>query len=186
MLKHSLPLTKEADYKKYFFLFNQSDLELVMETENFYVFKNKAYISRIFSVNSKICVKDMEEFLELSKRIDIRKVLIVVNESCGKEINQEGFKELKYKRISPVKYLINDNPLRYIIFAEEYHRSYKLNGKDPIKAYNAVNAWEVDNNKSLEITYERFYKIYLPAYVISLAAFLLLLFIYLRLGFLHA
>ncbi|NPA98651.1 MAG: hypothetical protein GXO43_04660 [Crenarchaeota archaeon] len=33
-------LTKEVDYKKYSFLFNQSDLRLVLETSNFYVFKN--------------------------------------------------------------------------------------------------------------------------------------------------
>ncbi len=142
MLKHSLPLTKEADYKKYFFLFNQSDLELVMETENFYVFKNKDYVSRIFSTSSKICVKDMSEFLELSKRIDIRKTLIIVNGSCGKEINQEGFKELKYRKVSPVKYVIKDKPLKYIILAEEYHRSWRLSGEEPIKAYNAVNTWK--------------------------------------------
>jgi len=33
-------LTKEVDYRDYFFLFNQSDLKLVMNTKNFYVFRN--------------------------------------------------------------------------------------------------------------------------------------------------
>ncbi len=41
-------LTKEVDYKKYFFLFNQTDLELIKETENFYVFKNKHVVSRFY------------------------------------------------------------------------------------------------------------------------------------------
>lgn len=33
-------LTKEVNYQSYTFLFNQTDLQLVKETENFYVFKN--------------------------------------------------------------------------------------------------------------------------------------------------
>lgn len=41
-------LTKEADYKRYFFLFNQSDIELIKETENFYFFKNTHTISRVY------------------------------------------------------------------------------------------------------------------------------------------
>lgn len=41
-------LTKEVDYKKYFFLFNQTDLELIKETENFYIFKNSHPVSRFY------------------------------------------------------------------------------------------------------------------------------------------
>ncbi len=41
-------LTKEVDYKEYFFLFNQTDLVLIKETENFYVFENKHAVSRFY------------------------------------------------------------------------------------------------------------------------------------------
>lgn len=41
-------LTKEVDYKEYFFLFNQTDIELIKETDNFYVFKNKRAVSRFY------------------------------------------------------------------------------------------------------------------------------------------
>ena len=171
-------LTKEADYKKYFFLFNQSDLEPVMETENFYVFRNKAYISRVFSTDSKICVKNMSEFLELSREIDIRKTLVIINESCGYEA--EGrVKELRYTRVSPVKYAVKNKPLKYIVLAEEYHRSWRMDGKESIKAYGAVNAWKADEGV-LEIKYQRFYKIYLPAYILSAITFLLLSLFYIR------
>ena len=47
-------LTKEVDYKKYFFLFNQSDLKPVMETENFYVFKNLDFHGLAYTINSNI------------------------------------------------------------------------------------------------------------------------------------
>lgn len=45
-------LTKEVDYKGYFFLFNQTDLELIKETGNFYVFKNKHAVSRFYHFHS--------------------------------------------------------------------------------------------------------------------------------------
>ncbi len=45
-------LTKEADYKEYFFLFKQADLELIKETENFYIFKNKQPVSRFYLSSS--------------------------------------------------------------------------------------------------------------------------------------
>jgi len=41
-------LTKEVDYKEYFFLFNQTDIELIKETDNLYVFKNKRAVSRFY------------------------------------------------------------------------------------------------------------------------------------------
>lgn len=41
-------LTKEVDYKEYLFLLNQNDLELIKETENFYIFKNKHPVSRFY------------------------------------------------------------------------------------------------------------------------------------------
>ena len=167
-------LTKEADYKNYFFLFNQSDLELVMETDNFYVFKNNAYVSKIFSVSSKVCVSNMSEFIELSRKIDIRRTLVVVGENCSGDIRQEGFKELNYTKASPVKYVINDEPLKYIVLAEEYHRSWKLSGKEPMKAYGVVNAWKAEKGDTV-IRFERFYRVNLPAYIVSLLAFVILL-----------
>jgi len=170
-------LTKEADYEKYFFLFNQSDLELVMETENFYVFRNREYIGRVFSVDSKICVKDMEEFLELSREIDIRKALVLVNVSC--RAGGEGrLKELKYRKVSPVKYVVEDKPLKYIVLAEEYHRDWRLDGKKPLKAYGAVNAWEAEKGGGQVIRFERFYRVNLPSYIISVLTFLFLVIIF--------
>jgi len=41
-------LTKEVDYKEYFFLFNQTDMQLIKETENFYIFENRYAVSRFY------------------------------------------------------------------------------------------------------------------------------------------
>jgi len=42
-----------------------------------------------------------------------------------------------------------------------------------------VNAYEVNGGGSREIIYERFYRVYLPAYAISMLTFLALIFVYL-------
>lgn len=150
-------LTKEVDYKNYLFLFNQSDLELVMETENFYVFKNKEFRGLIFGVNELPYVKDWEELIELSKTKGLKK------------------EKIEYKKISPVKYVIMSNKtFKFIIFTEEYSKEWKLNTEQPIKAYNVVNAYAVSNiTEAKEIVYERFYKICLPSYIISVLAFIM-------------
>ncbi|MEK6983485.1 MAG: hypothetical protein AABX33_02845 [Nanoarchaeota archaeon] len=45
-------LAKETDYKNYFYLFNQSDLELVKETENLYLFKNKNEVNKFYQTDN--------------------------------------------------------------------------------------------------------------------------------------
>ncbi|ENN96223.1 hypothetical protein J422_03463 [Methanocaldococcus villosus KIN24-T80] len=142
-------LTKEADYKNYFFLFNQSDLKLIMETKNFYVFKNEAFKGLIYSVNSSNW------------------------NLTNEKIDERDYKKLNYTKVSPVEYIIKDKPLRYIIFTEEYSKDWKFNGKEPLKAYGVVNAYKYDDEKEMKIVYERFYKICLPSYIISLLAFIL-------------
>ena len=65
-----------------------------------------------------------------------------------------------------MKYVIKDEPLKYIILTEEYSKDWKLGGEEPLKAYGVVNAYVVERSGSpIEIVYERFYKICLPSYI---------------------
>jgi hypothetical protein len=163
-------LTKEVDYKNYFFLFNQSDLELIKETENFYVFKNKAFKGLVFSVDGVTYVKDWDELINISKTEDITKRLYLIG--SGKGEGNETCKILKYEKVSPVEYVIKDKPLKYVILTEEYSKDWKLNGKEPLKAYGVVNAYVIEkSNPPIKIVYERFYRVCLPSYIISLVAF---------------
>ncbi len=45
-------LAKEVDYKNYFYLLNQTDLELIKETEMLYLFKNKNKVSKFYQSNA--------------------------------------------------------------------------------------------------------------------------------------
>ncbi len=75
--------------------------------------------------------------------------------------------------------LIRDIKNRYIVFTEPYSEDWKLDGKEPIKAYGVVNAYLADQNNT-HIIFERFYKINLPAYIISLTTFIFMIIMYLR------
>lgn len=163
-------LTKEVDYKDYFFLFNQSDLELVKETESFYVFKNKSFKGLIFSVNGTACVKNWNELINVSKTEDITKRLYLVGN--GKKEGNEICSKLKYKRVNSAEYIIKNRPLRYIILTEEYG-NWGLNAEKPLKAYGVVNAYIVKKiDLPIKIIHKRFYEIYLPSSIISFITFI--------------
>jgi len=172
-------LTKEADYKKYFFLFNQSDLEPVRETENFYVFKNKHEVAKIYGVESITYIKDREELLERSKNEDITQSIYIIGDPSENSPVNSSKSSLRYEKISPVKYKLEENTsTKYLVFTEPYSGSWEFGGEKPLPAYGVVNAYEVKETNNREIRYERFYNVYLPSYVISILAFVLMIAVY--------
>ena len=174
-------LTKEVDYKKYFFLFNQTDLELVKETENFYVFKNAHEVSEIYEVNCVSPIRNWSELLERSRTEDITKRLYLIEgSSASVTASGCGKRAVSYEKESPVKYELKEEPsMKYLVFTQPYSKDWELGDREPVRAYGIVNAYEVDGNGSREIKYERFYQIYLPSYIVSLLTFLALIFVYL-------
>lgn len=141
-------LTSESDYKKYSFLFNQTDLELVKQTKNLYIFKNKYNSIKIYQTD------DIDN---------------ISAEKIG----------LNYEQINPVRYRLEENiSKKYIVFTEPFSSEWKLDGRAPIMAYGVVNAFE---NSGKEIRFERFYRINLPAYFISILTFIGLIAMYLGL-----
>lgn len=152
-------LAKEVDYKQYLpFLKKQNDLELIKETNDLYVFKNKIDVKKIYQTDD------------------------ITNINSSKI-------EIKYEKINPVRYkLKSDIKKRYIVFTEPYSKDWEFDGIKSKMAYNVINVFDnniFDNNtilnnngKEKEIIFERFYKINLPAYIISILTFLVLIGIY--------
>lgn len=140
-------LAKEFDYKEYFFLFDQSDLELVKETEDLYVFENKNNVLKIYQTDD-------------IKNIGSEKIA------------------LDYEKINPVRFKLKyEQKKKYVIFTESYSEDWKLDDNEGKKAYGVVNAYE---NGGREIRFEKFYKINLPTYIISIMTFILLIFYYFK------
>lgn len=63
-------LAKEVDYKKYFFLFQQRDLELTKETENFYIFKNNQNPIKYPGASNAYGIKNAGNFLLKYKKFE--------------------------------------------------------------------------------------------------------------------
>lgn len=91
-------------------------------------------------------------------------------------IENIGYKvDIKYETINPVKFEIQESSRKYLVFTEPYSKDWKLDGKEPVKAYGVVNAFE---NGGKELRFERFYRVNLPAYVISMLTFIGLIAMY--------
>ncbi len=173
-------LTKEADYKKYFFLSNQSDLDLVKKTENFYIFRNKHEVAKIYGVDSVTYISGPEELLDRSRNEDITDSIYLIGNSSENAQESSVNKPLDYRKESPVKYTLQEGASKkYLVFTEPYSEDWEFEGRKPIKAYGVINGYEIGEEGGGAIKYERFYRVYLPSYLISLLASTFLVAIYL-------
>jgi hypothetical protein len=168
-------LTKEVDYKSYDFLYKQTDIEVVNETENFVVFKNKHQVSKFYQVDAVNTIKNWDELLELSKSQDITSSGFMI----GKDTNIQASKELflNYTIDSPVNYRIEKPSKRYVIFSGKYSQDWMLDGKKPLANLGVTNVYEASEINGNTLYYRRF-NIYLMGYIISGAAFLFLIYRY--------
>lgn len=133
-------LTKEVDYKEYFFLFNQTDIELIKETENFYIFLNKHQVSRFYySPNLPTSSPKQHEYTS-------------------------SLEPIGFKQFSPVKFFTNKTN-GYIVFVPSNLNSdyWKLNG-NPSMVNDFIAIYQA---KKGQIYYKRF-DTYLMGYIVSL------------------
>ncbi|MFZ3169542.1 MAG: hypothetical protein WA130_18165 [Candidatus Methanoperedens sp.] len=167
-------LTKEVDYQKYFFLFNQTDMELVKETQNFYVFENKKEAVKIYEVDRLRYVWDWTDLLIISKTEDITKEVYLIGNYSNETVISER-QALSYTKVSPISYKLNSSPTKnYLIFTEGYSKYWRLDNKKPIKNLGVTNAYELDKMEPMDLEYKRF-EVYLIGYSISAISFLMLI-----------
>ncbi len=105
-------LAKESDYRKYFFIFNQTDLKLLRETDTLYVLENINYAGKMYQTD------DINDLNAEKTGLDYKKINPV----------RYGLKENISKK--------------YIVFTEPYSQNWRSDGRQPIMAYGVVNAFE--------------------------------------------
>jgi len=170
-------LAKEADYLRYNFLYNQTDLKPIFENEAFTIFINEKYVGRIYQPEHLIAVNGYEDILQASKTIDISRSAIITS-NTNLQIPEAPFKKINYTTENPITYNIKEEHT-VIAFTPP-----NLNS----------DGWVLDGTKSLEtlgfqavytnkhgrtITYERF-NTYLTAYTTSTVAALAATYLALR------
>ena len=166
-------LAKEADYPLYEFLFNQSDLELVIETENLYLLKNKNSVSKIYATDSVSYIKDWDELLEKSKVEDITSKVYILGEGKGETGTKEK-QTIDFIVENPTKYVLKEETdKKYIVFVAPYSENWKLDREKPMNNLGITNAYKVkEMPKSIENSR---YKPYLLGYIISIAFLIILI-----------
>ena len=81
---------------------------------------------------------------------------------------------------SPVKYQVGGTASKYIVFTVPQNVStehWEYNSKQPLKNLGFMPAFE-SVKEGGEIVYTRFYRVYLPSYIISIVALIVLMMAY--------
>jgi hypothetical protein len=170
-------LTKEVDYRLYDFLYNQTDLELVKDTENMIVFKNRHPVHKFYQVDSISTIRSWNDLLDISRTGDVMDSAFVFGNTT--KINLSNIQALDQRKISPVKYEITKPSMKYIVFAEKFSEDWKLGGTAPRSNLGVTNVYDAQWLEGQTMYYERF-NVYLLGYIISGVSFTILLIIYFR------
>jgi len=159
-------LAKTADYADYQFLYNQTDLRLILDNPEMSVFENLHSTAKIYWVKGVVSVTAWEEFIELSEKNELTNYVYVMG---GNFTNKEepSFDTVNYTQISPVEYKIEAKGEGYIILTEPYSEAWNLQDRKPISNLGLVNAFHVDKEGCYTIYFTKF-RILLTYYIVSL------------------
>lgn len=168
-------LTKEVDYKSYNFLYNQTDLEIVKDTENLVVFRNRHPVYKMYQVDSISTIRSWDDFLETSRKADIMDSAFVFGNRTDIQISQ--MKALNYSEEYPVLLKIELPALKYVVFTEKYSGDWNFGGVSHLANFGVTNVYDAARIDGLNLYYKRF-NVYLVGYIISGITFILLIVIY--------
>ena len=173
-------LVNEADYASYEFLYQQEDLHIEIQYPDIVLFGNDHSTARLYAVESAVSISRWEDILELSKSQDIMKhVYVLGNESAEHESNE--WEKLNYSKECPVKYNVEGSELKYTVFT----LPQRVNNEHWEMSGEAPSAWNLglmpafsSGSEGADIVYSRFFRVYLPSYIISGIALLVIITIY--------
>jgi len=171
-------LVHEADYKHYDFLYHQKDLKVELEKPGITLFRNEHPTAKVYAVDSVVHISSLDDYLELGKKHDVMEHLYVLGSTSEKDQNSfapgllppKEIEELNHIRKSPVRYEVEGTCRRYTIFTVPQNVStehWQYNGQQPVAKNLGLMPAFSSRPTDGEITYKRFYYVYLPAYVIS-------------------
>jgi hypothetical protein len=175
-------LVNEADYESYDFLYRQEDLKIELQKSGITLFKNEHTTSRTYATNSVVYVESLDEYLESSKTQDVMDHVYVFGDSPQDEANRQ-MESLECKEKSSVKYQVKGTSNKYTVFTvpQTVNTKYwEYNGQEPVLQNLGFMPVFISSLECGEIVYTRFYRVYLPCYVISGSMLCLMIFLYLR------
>lgn len=161
-------LVAEADYKNYDFLYRQAELKSVLSLPGITLFENVHPTARIYGVNSLVYIKNLDDYLELSKTQEVMEHLYLLGEDTGE--TGSGMIPVEFTRVSELRYTVKKTAARYTIFTlpQRYNTDgWTYNGQKELKNLGFMPAFPSGGSGG-DIVFSRFYNIMLPGYLISL------------------
>ena len=175
-------LVHEVDYASYDFLYQQEDLTIELEKPGITLLKNEHSTARAYGVNSVVYIDSLEEYPELSTEQDVMEHLYVMGDGTGND-SSARMEKLAVTEKNPAKYQVAGSNQTYTVFTVPQNMStqcWEYNGdKSPLQNLGIMPAFSSSPDDG-EITYTRFYYVYLPSYIISAVALGLMVYLYLR------
>jgi len=143
--------TSLVSKQPYEFLYNQTNLEIVMDSD-LVIFKNKNPMAKIYETDNS-GVKEWSDLI--SKKLDL-------------DINP-----LNYSKKSPIEFIIEDEPSKkYIVFTSTYSEDWYLGSQESTEYNGLTNIF--NTTESEKIYWSRF-KYYLIDYLISGISFVIII-----------
>jgi len=168
-------LFHEADWESYGFLREQQDLAVEIEGKHLTLFRNQRPTARAYGVDSVVYVDNLEEYLQLSVEQDVMQHLYLLGP--GEDKGPAGaFQPLEVVQHSPTRYEIEGTEKTWTIFTvpQRINSEHWQYGSSPTcQNLGLMPAFQVGEDGG-QITYSRFYTVYLPAYCVSATALLVL------------
>jgi len=172
-----IAIAKEVDWKNYNFLYNQSDLELIYDSPELALFKNKHPTYKFYSTDSKSYISNWSALLQASKHTDVLDTIWILDNRTA--ISPSTHSSVEYVRSSQVSYQIGGNSGKpdgkYIVFTSNFNKDWVLNSQQPSANLGLTSYYNMEEGT---LSYTRF-KLYLIGYLISGISFILLLLLYL-------
>ncbi len=162
-------LAHEADYENYRFLFHQDDIKVSLANNLITLFENNNVTGMVYAVDNVVYIESLNEYLELSKTQNVMQNLYILGtgEDSITGINQET---LKCEKTCPVEYYVSGSYLKYTVFTinQEYvGNHWRYNGDSAAYANLGIMPVFKSSANGGKIVNSRFYKVYLPGYLIS-------------------
>lgn len=170
-------LVNEADYQSYEFIYHQNDLIVALEKPGITVLQNQHFTARSYAVNSVVHVHTLDEYLKLSQTQDVMEHIYVIGDGqdSGNVISAESLEVIQN---NPVNYRLGNTSQKYTVFTMPQNVStdnWEYNGQKPVMSNLGFMPVFDSAEDGGELVYTRFYRVYLPCYMISGLTFLLIL-----------
>jgi hypothetical protein len=162
-------LVNEADFDLYNFLYQQTDLRVEQQFTGITLFKNEYTTSKIYAVDNIEYIDGLDEYLELSKTQDVMNHIYVLGDGQNNETNIQ-VKNLDFTENSPASYQVKGTSNKYTVFTVPQNVTanyWEYDGQEPVFQNLGFMPVFSSSIKGANITYTRFYRVYLPCYIVS-------------------